>query len=328
MAFLQQRYLIPSRHYFSETAIPHLYDQIKKFFLNEIAKSQYIRFTSDIWTCPTSHETFISLSGHWIKKNFEHKDAVLYASHFPETHTGLNIAGKFINMLESWEINAPRRHILVKDGAANMSLVIDLLAKARRIVGHFNHSSKPWTEFKLLQQQQNENTPLLLVQDVPTRWNSAYLMLERLQKLKRAVQMYLADHNELPTFASNDWKFIENLLYVLKPFYELTNAMSSELCSLSTVVPNICALQRFLSKIDQKDDAVQITKQLIESLNKQLFKRVFNTSSIKACNTTAFNENLNLFYQIDNENREFEISSDTDSDISKEHNVIDELKGD
>ncbi|XP_047143986.1 zinc finger BED domain-containing protein 4-like [Hydra vulgaris] len=122
MAFLQSRYLIPSRNYFSETAIPILYDQIKKKVFNEVAKSQYISFTSDIWTCPTSHETFISLSGHWIKKKFEHKDAVLYASHFPEAHTGINIAGKFINMLESWEINARRKHILVKDGAANMSL--------------------------------------------------------------------------------------------------------------------------------------------------------------------------------------------------------------
>jgi hypothetical protein len=158
---------------------------------------------------------------------------------------------------------------VIKYAVLSQILVIDLLAKARRIVGHFNHSSKACTEFKLLQQQQNENTPLLLVQDVPTRWNSAYLMLERLQK--RAIQMYLADHNELPTLASNDWKIIEHLLYILKPFYELTNVMSSELCSLSTVIPNICTLQRFLSKIDQKDDTVQITKQLIESLNKRFF---------------------------------------------------------
>ncbi|XP_047138755.1 zinc finger BED domain-containing protein 4-like [Hydra vulgaris] len=239
-------------------AIPQLYDQIKKKVLNEIAKSQCISFTSDIWTIGlhiglTSHETFISLSEHWMKKNFDRKGAVLYASYFLEARTGINIARKFINMLENWKImgnKCTRRHTLVKDGAANMSLgskliqitsvhctihllqlviknavlsqilVIDLLTKARRIVGHFYHSSKVCTEFKLLQQQ-NENTPLLLVQDVPTRWNSAYLMLERLQKLKRAVQMYLADHNELPTFASNDWKIIENLLYVISLFMNL-----------------------------------------------------------------------------------------------------------
>ena len=35
---------------------------------------------------------------------------------------------------------------------------------------------------------------LVLVQDVTTRWNSTYLMLERLLALKRTVQLYLADH--------------------------------------------------------------------------------------------------------------------------------------
>ena len=98
-------------------------------------------------------------------------------------------------------------------------------------------------------------------------------MLERLQKLKRAVQIYLADHNELPAFTSNDWKFIESLLHILKPFYELTKFMSSDVCSLSTVVPNICTLQRFLSKVDQKDDTVQITKHLLASLNKRFFSQ-------------------------------------------------------
>ena len=172
MAHLQPRYLIPSRHFFSENALPQLYDDIKKKVFNEITKAQSISFTSDIWTCSSSNETFISLSGQWTKNTFERKYAVLYASHFPESHTGINIPGKFINMLESWEINSKRRYILVKDGAANMSLgsklaritldhctihllqlvikdavlsqrlVIDLLAKARRIAGHFNHSSK------------------------------------------------------------------------------------------------------------------------------------------------------------------------------------------
>ena len=122
MAHLQPRYLIPSRHFFSENALPQLYDDTKKKVLNEITKAQSVSFTSDIWTCSSSNETFISLSGHWIKNTFERKYAVLYASRFPESHTGINIAGKFINMLESWEMNSKRRHILVKDGVANMSL--------------------------------------------------------------------------------------------------------------------------------------------------------------------------------------------------------------
>ena len=80
--------------------------------------------------------------------------------------------------------------LVIKNGVLFQILVIELLAKAPRIAGHFNHLLNACTEFKLLQQQQKE-TPLLLAQDVPTCWNSAYLMLEQLQKLKRAVQIYL-----------------------------------------------------------------------------------------------------------------------------------------
>ena len=122
IAHLQPRYLIPSRHFFSEKALPQLYDDIKKKVFNEITKSQYIRLTSDIWSCPSSNEIFISLSGYWIKKTFKCKNAVLtFTSHFPEFLTGKNTAGKFINILESWEINSTKRQILVKDGAANVS---------------------------------------------------------------------------------------------------------------------------------------------------------------------------------------------------------------
>ena len=35
---------------------------------------------------------------------------------------------------------------------------------------------------------------LLLVQDVDTRWNSTYLMLERLKKLKSGVRYYVANY--------------------------------------------------------------------------------------------------------------------------------------
>ena len=47
--------------------------------------------------------------------------------------------------------------------------------------------------------------------------------------------------------------------------------MSFEVFSLSRIVPN--SLQRFLTKVDQKDDAVQTTKQLLASLNNRFFSQ-------------------------------------------------------
>ena len=204
-------------------------------------------------------------------------------------------------MWKAWGLDASKQHILLRDSASNMTLgstlaemesvhglihllqlvindailsqrtVKDILVKSRRLCIHFNHSALACTEFKAIQNEQ-ELDPLLLVQDVPTRWNSVYLMLSRLLKLKRAVQLYRADHNELPNIASNEKQIIENLFAILKPFFRLTADMSSELCTLSTVIPNVCNLERFVSKTGEKDYRIKSTKEeLLSSLQKRFF---------------------------------------------------------
>jgi hypothetical protein len=97
IAHLQPRYMLPSRRYFSDTMLPQVYDNIKALVESELSEpdGKYVSFTSDIWTSSKSKETFISLSGHWIKQNFTHIDAVLHGTHFPGSHTGANIAEMF-----------------------------------------------------------------------------------------------------------------------------------------------------------------------------------------------------------------------------------------
>ncbi len=255
---------------------------------------------SDIWTCSKSKDAFISLSGHWIKQAFTRVDAVLHASHFPGSHTGVNIAEMFRTMWASWNIHEARRQLLVRDGAVNMSVgsdlaevpsiyctihrlqlviedailsqraIIDLLAKCRRLVTHFNHSALACNELKMLQEEQGK-APLLPVRDVPTRWNSAYLM-ERMVKLKRSIQLYVFDRNDLPTITANEWQLSERFLFILKPFFDLTKEMSAEYSILSSVIPNIATLELFLSKIGQGDQGVQTTREfLVQALRKRFF---------------------------------------------------------
>ncbi|XP_065672030.1 zinc finger MYM-type protein 1-like [Hydra vulgaris] len=68
----------------------------------KLKKANHISFSSDIWTCPISHKSFISLSGHCIDKDFNRIDVVLHASHFSESHTGVNISEKLESMWNSW----------------------------------------------------------------------------------------------------------------------------------------------------------------------------------------------------------------------------------
>ena len=75
-----------------------------------------------------------------------------------------------------------------------------IIQKCRKLVSTFNHSTQ-LTE-KLIEDQENSNKQepdktkwykLRLIQDVVTRWNSLYLMLSRIFKLKDLINRVLLD---------------------------------------------------------------------------------------------------------------------------------------
>lgn len=77
---------------------------------------------------------------------------------------------------------------------------------------------------------------------------------------KITVQVYAADHNELPNIKSSECQINEDL-ELLRQFYRLTKEMSLQICILSTVSPNTCILEIFLSKIVRKDQGVPTIKE-------------------------------------------------------------------
>lgn len=301
---IQPNYLIPSRRYFAEVLLPRTYNEIKAGLKEDLlaTNAPFVSFTSDIWTSQHANEAFVSLSAHWIDPEFQRKNAGLHAKHFPGSHTGENIERMIRSMMVDWEIIKERQHILVRDGAANMALgtrltdlssvhcflhildlvirdsifdqraVIDLCAKVRRISSHFSHSALGCNELKKLQTEQGVKQPLITVQDVPTRWNSTYMMLKRALLLKRPILLYTANH-DIPILSSNEWRLLEKLLHILQPFYEITKQVSSEMSCLSDVIPHVVALERYLLK-PGNDSGIQTTKKSLQNaLKKRLLSR-------------------------------------------------------
>ena len=85
-------------------------------------------------------------------------------------------------------------------------------------------------------------------QDVATRWNSTYLMVERLLKLKRALAMHsIEEGTTLPN--ANQWSLLEGAQDLLMPFEEATNDLSSRNACASMVIPTVDLLQRNLNKV-------------------------------------------------------------------------------
>ena len=97
--------------------------------------------------------------------------------------------------------------------------------------------------------------------------------LERLYEQRKVVTAYAAEH-DIPTLAAYQWTLIENILRVLKPFFEMTEGASKKFEKISFVIPATSTLMSYLSK-RQKDEGVQTLK---EELRKAVEKRLMCTS--------------------------------------------------
>ena len=85
-----------------------------------------IAFTTDIWTSPTM-ESFISLTVHFLDKNWLLHRWTPFVRHFPDRHTGAMIKLQLDEMIESLDLTgANTAKYVVNDNAANAVLAIKL----------------------------------------------------------------------------------------------------------------------------------------------------------------------------------------------------------
>ena len=81
---------------------------------------------------------------------------------------------------------------LCVEAGLNLAMVSKLTGAARKFVGHFKHSSLAMSALK--EKQKTLNIPEhALIQNVVTRWNSTYFMLERLLEQRWAIYGVLHD---------------------------------------------------------------------------------------------------------------------------------------
>ncbi|XP_061378315.1 zinc finger BED domain-containing protein 4-like [Danaus plexippus] len=125
----------------------------------------------------------------------------------------------------------------------------NILAKCRSIVGHFKHSVP--ASNKLHQKQEEMGLPALkLKQDINTRWNSAFIMLQRLLEIKQPLSVALVElsSNTTPVKLSGaEWSIISDCTIVLKPLVRITEELSAEqYLTMSKIVPLVRGLQNKL----------------------------------------------------------------------------------
>ena len=120
------------------------------------------------------------------------------------------------------------------------------LGHCRNLVTHFHHSSKSTYVLKHKQQDLHSDD-LSLSQDVVTRWNSSYYMVERIIKLQQSLCAALIEVCRTDLMPSDtEISTMEIFTEVLKPVVEITEAIgSAKSVTISTIRP---LLYKLLSK--------------------------------------------------------------------------------
>ena len=88
-----------------------------------------------------------------------------------------------------------------------------------------------------------------LIKECPTRWSSTFLVIQRLLQVKSALATVLQEleWDNLPT---SDWKQLENVHMLLKPFAVYTSLIGGEeYVTLSSVIPVVIELSLHLEEV-------------------------------------------------------------------------------
>ncbi|CAI6371608.1 unnamed protein product [Macrosiphum euphorbiae] len=125
-----------------------------------------------------------------------------------------------------------------------------------------------------MQEQLGLTPPLMVIQDVVTRWNSTYEMFQCIHDLKVPLSSVLVECNYNVYLTNEDWYIISKSCEILKYFKEITLEISSEKSvSISKSVVFSRALLKHCTYLDtQFYDSQQLTG-MISKLKQQVEQR-------------------------------------------------------
>ena len=241
------------------THLAFLYKECKEDLI-ELLADHTVSFTTDLWT-GVGARAFITVTAHYISREWKYRSVVLATRQLDSHHTGKNIADALEKIQREFKIR--KLAGLTTDNASNMKVagsqlgiiqwpcfshtlqlaiseglkivsIKKALSAASTLVAHFNKSSKATTALKEKQVDLGDK-PKCLIQSVCTRWNSEFFMAQRLIELRLPMMAVLLDekitktkHRQSLDMNDASWKVIEDIIPVLRPFAQATEALTKE----------------------------------------------------------------------------------------------------
>ena len=302
---LDKQYELPSRKYFTKTAIPTLYNTTRDTVASEISDVRYFSATTDLWSSE-GMKPYLSYTIHFIC-NWKLQSRCLQTSFMPEDHTSENLAEAMKCSLEGWELDESKQVCLTTDSGANIvnaasrldwmrlscfghnlhlaitnSIKCDnrftrALGLARKIVSIFSMS---WKKRRDLAKAQTDNglPSHTLVADCPTRWGSIQKMVSRILEQVQAIRIVLSADwkfsHLLPTW--QDTEVLEAINSVLSSLDDLTDFLSGEdyvsISSIRSVIKHIHE-----EALVEREDDVSLVRDMKRQIRTDLDSRYIDT---------------------------------------------------
>lgn len=309
MRYLEPGYHLPSDTHFTNL-IERMYAAVKEKVCHQFSeKAEHLSITGDIWTSIATH-AYLTVTVHYLDSEWELKSISLGAIPLDDTHTGENIqvwikdlllefgashekitsfvhdngsnidlAGRMLEEEKGWVTLGCAGHTLqlcVNSGLKINRQIDKAIAAARKIVTHFRKSEPAMRALRIRQSDMRAPSHCL-IQDVATRWNSTFFMIERLLEQRWPITAVLSDptvtknRDRYLDLKSDQWDLLQALKVVLHPLQVATTYLSAEYnTSISALLP---VLFGSIKSLELSDDDLPSIRQAKAEISSQIQSR-------------------------------------------------------
>ncbi|XP_055823973.1 zinc finger BED domain-containing protein RICESLEEPER 1-like [Solanum dulcamara] len=323
MKMAQPHFWIPSRSTVTRDCFNLFNEEKQKLRRYFIETKQRICITTDTWTS-IQRINYMCITAHWIDSDWNMRKKILNFCPII-SHKGEDMANGISRCLCEWGINkiftitvdnassndvtvkelskqltkmgtnlmngnhlhvrcmAHIMNLVVQDGLKECSLSIE---RVRHAVRYVRQSPARLKRFQESCDDEQLSCKKSLCLDVPTRWNSTYLMLSRAVEFENAFSNYASREIGLRHYLENsyvetgitagellssDWVHVKRITRFLEIFYLLTLKISGSRYVTSNIhFLEICAVAVYLNQLMASEDTglSDMAKKMQEKFNK------------------------------------------------------------